>query len=533
MADSRQSKANQSKIFKAFKAKGLSIQVDASRSLERCIYVDEGLDFDVRLQEILQDILQKIERREIVTSVINMEVITCYDQDVSLGINNPDSTEIFDAFACPRLDFDEKQRIYRVTKNPPYQLHGPASSKAAMYRERYILVLQRLLHSGKFALRTSMSSENRNTEVIELSTIESLLGDTGTRAMLGFITQPQEGVWFLEDKDSSIPIDLSKAVPTSWSNVIFTQGSIVLVEGVLSGGVFHVHLIDAPQPVERDCALLDMNIIDSFGSTRQMHTSQERAMALSKDAAFIIISEIHLDKQHVVEKLSEAFAGYDDWATGEGIPPTFILIGSFVSKDFTVSGGRDAHALAFSTLADTIAAYPNLAANASFIICPGPSDAGLSATVPRRPIPSSFQEIVRKKVKNISFVSNPHRIRFHTQEIVIFREDILRKMLRNTVIPTVESKEMSETFNHVAKTIFCQGHLLPLPLESRPVYWELDFTLRLNPLPNLLVLADRVDSYKFEFSDSTAVSPGSFSSDASFIVYYPAEEEEKIQFCKI
>ena len=38
----------------------------------------------------------------------------------------------------------------------------------------------------------------------------------------------------------------------------------------------------------------------------------------------------------------------------------------------------------------------------------------------------------------------------------------------------------------MAKTVVSQSHLCPLPLEARPIYWELDYTLRLNPLPDLV-----------------------------------------------
>jgi DNA polymerase epsilon subunit 2 len=63
------------------------------------------------------------------------------------------------------------------------------------------------------------------------------------------------------------------------------------------------------------------------------------------------------------------------------------------------------------------------------------------------------------------------------------------------------------------------------------VYWELDYALRLFPLPHLLVLADHAEQYQYKKAFSggdatgdccTVVNPGSFSSDYSFVVYQPA-----------
>jgi DNA polymerase epsilon subunit 2 len=42
---------------------------------------------------------------------------------------------------------------------------------------------------------------------------------------------------------------------------------------------------------------------------------------------------------------------------------------------------------------------------------------------------------MRQKVKHVTFASNPCRLRYYTQEIVLFREDLLKKMQRHLVVP--------------------------------------------------------------------------------------------------
>jgi hypothetical protein len=46
---------------------------------------------------------------------------------------------------------------------------------------------------------------------------------------------------------------------------------------------------------------------------------------------------------------------------------------------------------------------------------------------------SSFVTRLKNKIPKIHFASNPCRIKFFDQEIVIFREDIMSKMLRNMI----------------------------------------------------------------------------------------------------
>lgn len=64
---------------------------------------------------------------------------------------------------------------------------------------------------------------------------------------------------------------------------------------------------------------------------------------------------------------------------------------------------------------------------------PGPKDFTLNSIMPRKPLLSSFTARLRAKVPHIHFGTNPCRIKFCDQEIVIFREDLMSRMLRNLV----------------------------------------------------------------------------------------------------
>ncbi len=130
-------------------------------------------------------------------------------------------------------------------------------------------------------------------------------------------------------------------------------------------------------------------------------------------------------------------------------------------------------------LADIICSCPQLKDDARFVLVPSPLDPGMSTALPRRPLPEHFTAELTAKIPNISFASNPCRVRFYTQEIVIFREDLLRKMQRNTILPPDLSEGNPDITEQLVQSI-CDQVLL----NKLYANWELDSILM-----NLLLCA--------------------------------------------
>ena len=275
-----------------------------------------------------------------------------------------------------------------------------------------------------------------------------------------------------------------------------------------------------PPAEDRDEALLKMGVVDPFGNgTRQPQMAQMQALEeIAHDALFVIMSDVLIDKPHVLEKLQTVFDGYERF----GVDPLFILMGSFTSKAYLAAGAREAIKAVFTSLADCICTCPRLAQNAKFLIVPGPEDPGIGSIFPRRAIPALFVKELQQRIPHMTFASNPCRVRFYTQEIVLFREDLLRKLQRHVVLNPTKMETEREMTEVLAESILDQEHLCPLPMDSRPIYWELDHAMRLTPLPHLLILADRVDQYCYQYKNCNVANPGSFSSDFSFIAYRPS-----------
>lgn len=83
-----------------------------------------------------------------------------------------------------------------------------------------------------------------------------------------------------------------------------------------------------------------------------------------------------------------------------------------------------------------------------------------------------------------------------------------------------------------AKSIICQSHLTPLSLSIVPIYWKLDHALQIYPTPDLIVSADKFESYETKHSNCHIINPGLFpKNNYSFKVYIPALD--LIEHCAI
>ena len=83
----------------------------------------------------------------------------------------------------------------------------------------------------------------------------------------------------------------------------------------------------------------------------------------------------------------------------------------------------------------------------------------------------------------------------------------------------------------LVSTVLDQSHLIPVPLQVRPIFWSFDHALRLYPqshlvsfftFTNQLILADKCEPFVVEYEETQAINPGSFANSGSFMVYQPA-----------
>jgi DNA polymerase epsilon subunit 2 len=381
--------------------------------------------------------------------------------------------------------------------------------------------------------------------------------------LMGVISQPEVGVFCLEDSTKAVALDLRAAETTPG---FYTEGSFVIAQGVYDAdgtylppgeqaaaavdreadgmgggevrcslqdgvlpGVFRVSVLGSPPLEPRAKTLAAMSCVDPF---RVIETPAEldRVSALERglprDTMVVFASNIHLDEPAVHVSLRQLLQGY---SAAPRVPEMFVFCGNFCSRPFGQQvGDAELYRGYFDDFARILGDYPAISRHARIVLVPGPADPGAGRVLPRFPLPAAFAGPLLDKARfpHLVLASNPCRIRFFTQEIVVFRSEITTRLRKRAILTPVPASLSLRS--HMAHTLLLQGHLCPLPMSVQPIYWEYDHALRLHPAPTLLVIPEEADDdgaadgAAVRLGDTQVANPGSFARDAQFAVYYPA-----------
>lgn len=412
-----------------------------------------------------------------------------------------------------------------------------APEKANMFRMRYELLRGKTLRNHKFTPPASgILSLAKQSPYFRLTGIESLAGTKGERLVLGMLTQLEEGTWYLEDLNGVIRIDLSQASHTAGLHTecsfVIAKGKIVEIEG--EEPYFQVSLMGTPPYETREASLNAMSRNSNlFGG--QMETAETASLLKMEkediDSFFLLLSDVALDNSKVIAGIRYLLQSYVD----DGLMPKIIvLMGNFLSHPF----GQ--HVTDMTVLADKFkelgnllrSDFPAFADECMFVIIPSTKDPGPGNVLPRPPMPNIVMKgfIDAIGAERVHLGTNPCRIRYMTQEIVIMRDDLIQKMVRQCAVKPdfSQSVEMSE---HFIKSVIDQSHLCPLPTSARPVLWRHAHAMWLFPVPHAIIVADKVDSYIVKYEGNLGLNPGSFNTDFSFQIYLPAQR--RAQKCSL
>lgn len=277
-----------------------------------------------------------------------------------------------------------------------------------------------------------------------------------------------------------------------------------------------MQVLGLPPPEPREVSANALGKVDLFGG-RFVDLSRDALLEAElndETAQVVFLSDVHLDSPRVMGSLRLMFEGYSMAAP----PSLMILMGNFTSKPMGHSlGATQQFAKLFDDLGSLVSSYPVIAETTHFVLIPGPQDPCAGTALPRPPLPDIVTRGFVDKVPRCTFTSSVARVRFYTQEMVISRHDLVAEMRRNCIVkPSEESADVSE---HLVKTVIDEGHLAPLPLHSVPICWAADSALRLYPIPDVLVLADRHDQYDWNYEKCVTFNPGPFHAASAFIVY--------------
>ncbi|CAI5968917.1 unnamed protein product [Closterium sp. NIES-64] len=185
--------------------------------------------------------------------------------------------------------------------------------------------------------------------------------------------------------------------------------------------------------------------------------------------------------RQTLQRLAPVLGAYD--ALDEP-PRLFLLIGDLCSPPSALASPHlHAHREAFSQLARVIGAHRRLKDKSLFVFVPGQADPGgyllpllpplpspalalffcqgacqaHAQCCPRPSLPRFFTDPITDALPSAVFSSNPSRLKFYSQELVVLRADLQRRMQRCAVLPPLKD---TDPFTHVSHT----HPLTPAPL---------------------------------------------------------------------
>ncbi|KAG6821618.1 hypothetical protein H0H93_000127 [Arthromyces matolae] len=396
---------------------------------------------------------------------------------------------------------DRQRRILKVFRKFSYSL-GPEVSQRVeeilneneiededlelAIRNRLHIIKQCVLRNEHFAPSTLPSKDRER--LVTLKSTKQLLGRAGERfLLLGMLTHNKEGKLCIEDSDGTVELDFSQLDEPG--DGLFTEGSFALVEGEYTDdATLEIVAIGQPPCESREISRSIYGHIDFLGkgSTSLLEDSRLsiRVREELPDLHFFFLSDVWLDHPQTLIGLEKVFQNCDET---DFIPKLMVLCGNFTRQSISHGNSREIQTYHdnFEALADLIASYPRIVRETHIVLVPGPLDITVNGTLPRQRLLSSLVTRLQDKVPKIHFASNPCRIKFFDQEIVIFRDDIMSRMLRHVVgvKPNADSDELKR---FLVQTILDQGHLSPFTINIQPTLPDYDHTLRLYPLPTVV-----------------------------------------------
>ncbi|KAI0272768.1 DNA polymerase epsilon subunit B [Gloeopeniophorella convolvens] len=438
-----------------------------------------------------------------------------------------DHLHFIDAFDMPLWHWSPERGSFEKAAHR-LTVTGTAESRILAIRDRLNIIKQTILRNEHF---TPATIPNRDREhLLTLKSTKQLLGRAGERFLLfGMLIHSKEGKLCLEDLDGVVELDFSQLDQPSEG--LFTEGSFALVEGdYTENATFSVIAVGHPPCESRETARSIFGHIDFLGkgATTPLEDTQH-AVRIQRDFPnmnFFFFSDVWLDHPDTLKGLQKIF---DNCIENNFIPKVIVLCGNFTSAGIAQGNSRDVQKYqdGFDALADLIAAYPLITQRTHFVLVPGPLDLAANALLPRRPLLAALTTRLRAKVPRLHLASNPCRLRFFGQELVVFREDTMARMLRNLVgvKPAARNEDLKR---YLVQSILDQSHLSPFTTHIQPVLAEHDHTMRLYPLPTCVVLADKYDSYRMTYEGCHVFNPGRFvGRSLGFSTYTPATRESE------
>ncbi|SCV05125.1 LANO_0H00584g1_1 [Lachancea nothofagi CBS 11611] len=506
--------------------------------------------------------------------------------------------KVIDAQSQQNFIYDSMSRQYRLkAANAKKSILPNVASNVALFSTRYHILKDRIMRNELFQgggdtfnplssmANLNGSSGSAASQSMTITQIKNLLGRDGKSFLiLGLLRLNAKGNWTLEDPSGSLEVDLSQAMPTE--GTFYVPGCIILAEGIYYSAAhkFYVASVAHPPGERRESTLEAIGNLDLLGVHQPSNSNyisrvdkelKIRLHLLERELTdhkiVILGADVFLDQLSVMEALRKVFTKLD-----ADPPITLVLQGSFTSSPlFPVMSSKNISATTaykniFDSLALLLSNFERLINETTFVFVPGPNDPwtsmvslGTTGIWPQKPIPGKFTQRINRICKKVFWGSNPTRIAYLSQELVLVRDDMNGRFKRHNILfpATTEQdedgeedvtlaedslmQEINDNYEGIdqlvksqdqlsagvqearklVKTILDQGHISPFAAFVRPVVWDLDHTLHLSPIPTTLLLTDTTASqFEVTYNGCKTVNTSSFihKRKARYVEYIPS-----------
>ena len=441
--------------------------------------------------------------------------------------------------------------LHRLRRHPLFEtLRGPGESS----------VVARIEESTQLERDRSLFTAS-DLEGIPLC--EGRDGNTAEFFVCGILSKPNEQKWVLEDARSSVEMVFKDNSQQGSTAGYILNGAVAIVKAHWNGEKLMTSAVGLPpgetrrtslRSIPKSLAVLGNEISDSrFDLTKdctKIVVTEIFSRCDIDDINLFLLSDICIDLKSTQGALTNFFGHISrnerTSTKHEGYVPqalVFVFCGPFFSglanltlgeaKGDSSAEQRKVYEKMFFILFDIVKkASPNVAEFSQFYFIPAPSEIvyNTCGTVfPQMSVPHSMIQAINEATRVPRMpTSNPSRFKLIDKEIVIMRDSVWEKMNSEALIRPKSGDYSSHKIaahEHVVKTVIDLSHLHPYRTAAYPTIWNLDHTLRLFPLPNVLMLCDHsstTDCWECMYQECLALNPGSFKSTYSFLSYHPS-----------
>lgn len=525
------------------KSYGLTLQSEAASFLADKIsnYSMNEAQTNEFLNYMAQNYSKISKDRSGMVSKANIEVVfnqvyqSQDNKDTSKALDVRNYIRVLNTTDIPKYEYDVHSKVFNKISSKSNVFYTEATDKIAFSQRRYNIVKQRIIKQFR------SSSDSSKITLTPIKSIKGINSPSLERVLFGQITEMTEGEFYLEDPEEFIPLDFS-AIKEKISSFV-TEGSLVLIKGTCLGNKFLVKSISAPPCELRSETLSMLTHPDNTEATNfaePMHELIEMETK-AKNSRFVILSDVWLDQPKVLERLKMLFEGFN--AQGN-LPELFILMGPFSSNPPKDGPRAWSHYQdIFDGFSVFIERIKNVR-NCKFVFVPSCTDPGFVDSVyPRPPIPDPIFDAWKRAKLDFVSASNPCRIVYFSQEIVVLRQEVTQKLRsismnsrlnsiyeKNKILNEEEEEDVEPAkalpdFQMALQSCLNQSTMSPYSIANQTVLWDSGSALSLYPIPTAFIVAERQNCYEFSYEGCKCGNPGSFpSSEGSFLLYNPAKK---------